>query len=273
MLRIGFLGGGRMAHAMAKGFISAGLTKGNNIIASCAPQDVQCIDAFEKLGATMTFKNPEVAQKSEVIIVAVKPNIVPVVLKEVHSVVTNLHLLISVAMGVTIKQLEQSLPKGIRVIRAMPNTPALIRTGASVFTRGTDATLDDAELTSKLFEAVGTCDQVPEYMMDTITGLSGSGPAYVYMLIEALADGAVRMGLPRDLAYRLAAQTVVGAGKMVLETKEHPGQLKDNVMSPGGTTAAGVYALEKNSFRLALLEAVEAATNRGKEMGQNLDKK
>lgn len=262
-----------MAHAMAKGFISAGLTKGDHIIASCAPQDVQCVDAFEKLGATMTFKNPEVAQKSDIMIVAVKPSVVPVVLKDIHSSVTNLHLVISVAMGVTVGQLEQGLPRGTRVIRAMPNTPALIRTGASVFVRGTDATENDANVTTQLFKAVGTCDQVPEYMMDIITGLSGSGPAYVYVLIEALADGAVRMGLPRDLAYRLAAQTVVGAGKMVLDTKEHPGQLKDNVMSPGGTTAAGLYALEKNGFRSALLDAVEAATNKGKEMGQNLDKK
>ncbi|XP_046674084.1 pyrroline-5-carboxylate reductase 2 [Homalodisca vitripennis] len=271
MLKVGFLGGGRMAHALAKGFISAGLTKGENIIASCHPDDVALADAFKGIGSTVTFKNTEVARGSEVIIVSTKPSVVPTVLTEAHSDISTRNLIISVAMGVTIKQLESLLPKGSRVVRAMPNTPALVKEGASVFVCGSSATKEDAGLTKKLFEAVGVCEQVPEYLLDAVTGLSGSGPAYIYVLIEALADGAVRMGIPRDLAYRLAAQTVVGAGQMVLQTKQHPGILKDNVTSPAGSTAAALYHLEKSNFRSAVIGAVEAATNKSKEISKSME--
>ncbi|XP_054267442.1 pyrroline-5-carboxylate reductase 3 [Macrosteles quadrilineatus] len=270
MLKVGFLGGGRMAHALAKGFISAGLTKGESIIASCHPADVVLAEAFKSLGSTVTYNNPEVAQKSDVIIISTKPSVVPMVLAEAKPNITPKNLLISVAMGITLKQLESLLPPKTRVVRAMPNTPALVKQGASVFVCGSAASKDDAVLTKKLFEAVGICEQVPEYLLDAVTGLSGSGPAYIYVLIEAMADGAVRMGIPRDLAYRLAAQTVVGAGRMVLETKEHPGVLKDNVTSPAGSTAAALYHLEKSGFRSAVIGALEAATLKSKEISKTI---
>ncbi|RZF36962.1 hypothetical protein LSTR_LSTR004650 [Laodelphax striatellus] len=271
MLKVGFLGGGRMGHAMAKGFIAAGLTKGEHIIASCIPEDKISVESFKSIGATSTFSNPQVVESSDVVIIAVKPTVVRTVLNEAKPAIKDRHLFISVAMGVSLKQIEQAVPKGTRVIRAMPNTPALVRRGASVFVCGSSANESDAAITKKLFESVGICEQVPEYLLDAVTGLSGSGPAYIYVLIEALADGAVRMGLPRDLAYKLAAQTVVGAGQMVLDTKEHPGQLKDNVTSPAGSTAAGLYWLEKCGYRSAVIGALEAATNKCKEMGKSIE--
>lgn len=155
-------------------------------------------------------------------------------------------LFISVAMGVTIKQIEKMLPSDSRVIRVMPNTPALIRQACSVFVRGTNATDADANITKSLLESIGTCEEVTENLMDPITALSGSGPAYVFVMIEALADGGVKMGLPRDLAYRLASQTVLGAGQLVRDSGKHPGQLKDDVTSPAGSTASGLWHLEKN---------------------------
>uniref|UniRef100_A0A1B6E9L7 Pyrroline-5-carboxylate reductase n=1 Tax=Clastoptera arizonana TaxID=38151 RepID=A0A1B6E9L7_9HEMI len=268
MLKVGFIGAGRIAHALAKGFISAGVTKGEHIIASCAPDDKLNVTTFEKLGAKITFENTEVIKDRDVVVIATKPDVVPTVLKQVANTVSVKSLFVSVAMGVPIKKFEEILPKGTRVIRVMANTPVLVLTGASVFVRGSNSTEEDVKVTKRLFEAVGTCEEVPEYFIDAVTGLSGSGPAYVYIFIEALADGAVRMGLPRDLAYRLAAQTVIGAGKMVLDTKQHPGLLKDNVTSPAGSTAAGIYVLEKNGLRAAVIEALEAATNKSKEMSR-----
>uniref|UniRef100_A0A8D8PS32 Pyrroline-5-carboxylate reductase n=1 Tax=Cacopsylla melanoneura TaxID=428564 RepID=A0A8D8PS32_9HEMI len=265
-MNVGFIGAGKMAQAMAKGFISAGLSKGSNIIGSCAPQDTQCVDEFKSMGAAITFDNKEVTQKADVIFLAVKPHIVPICLKDITSVFSKTNLLVSVAGGVPIKKMEELLPKGSRVIRAMPNTPALVRQGASVFVRGSSATEQDGETVTKLLKSVGTCEEVTEYLLDAVTGLSGSGPAYIFLIIESLADGAVRMGIPRDLAYRLAAQTVVGAGTMVLETGEHPGKLKDDVMSPGGTTAAGLYHLEVSGLRSTLNGAIEAATKKSKEL-------
>ncbi|XP_075212046.1 pyrroline-5-carboxylate reductase-like 2 [Lycorma delicatula] len=272
MLKVGFLGGGRMAHAMAKGFIAAGLTKGEHITASCIPEDKLSVESFKGIGATSTFENPLVVKKSDIVFISVKPTVVKDVLSETSSHISDRHLFISVAMGVPLKQLEKHMPKGTRVIRAMPNTPALVRTGASVFVCGSSVKNEDIAITKKLLESVGTCEQVPEYLLDAITALSGSGPAYIFILIEALADGAVRMGLPRDLAYRLAAQTVIGAGKMVLDTKEHPGSLKDNVTSPAGSTAAGLYCLEKSGFRSAIIGALEAATEKSREVSKSFEK-
>lgn len=266
MLRVGFLGAGKMAQALAKGFIAAGLTKGELISASAAPQDPQCVEAFQEMGAFASFDNKPVVEKSDVIWIAVKPQVVPEALADVKSLVTNRHLFLSVAMGVTVKELEKNLPNGSRVIRVMPNTPCLVRSGASVFVPGKKATKEDSFLAKKLLQAVGTCEEVSEYFLDTVTALSGSGPAYIYVIIESLADGGVKMGLPRDLAYRLAAQTVVGAGRMVLETNAHPGKLKDDVTSPAGSTAAGLHVLEKNGLRAALIGAIEEATKKCQEI-------
>lgn len=271
LLKIGFIGGGKMAQAMAKGFISAGLAKGETMISSCHPSDLASAKAFKELGAESIFENVPVVKKSDIVIVSVKPSVVPIALGDIKKAedVKADKLFLSIAMGVTIKQLEQCLPNEARVIRVMPNTPALVRSGASVFVNGTKATEDDAQTTKKLLQSIGTCEQVPEYLLDPITALSGSGPAYIYVLIEALADGGVKMGLPRDLAYRLASQTVLGAGQMVRDTKIHPGILKDDVTSPAGSTAAGLHFLEQKGFRAAVIGAIQAATERCREVAKS----
>lgn len=270
MLKIGFVGGGKMAQALAKGFISAGLSKGENMIASNHPADVASQQAFRDLGAESITENISVVKNSEVVIIGVKPQIIPVALGELQkaSGLDTNKLFLSIAMGVTINQLEQFLPSPARVVRVMPNTPALVRNGASVFVAGEKASKSDIEITKQLLQSVGTCEQVTENYLDPITALSGSGPAYVYIMIEALADGGVKMGLPRDMAYRLASQTVLGAGTMVRDTKTHPGILKDEVTSPAGSTATGLHFLEKHGFRSAVIGAIEAATLRCREISQ-----
>ncbi|XP_021919504.1 pyrroline-5-carboxylate reductase 3 isoform X1 [Zootermopsis nevadensis] len=258
MIRIGFVGAGKIAQALAKGFIAAGLTKGEKIVAS--DPFPQTIKNFEMLGAQISSDNRLVVEQSDVVFLAIKPETVPAVLCNIRPHICKRHLLLSTAMGVSIQDIEKALPPATRVIRVMPNTPVLVRNGASVFVCGSATQYEDEIITRRLLEAIGTCDKVPELLMDTITALSGSGPAYVYIIIEALADGAVKMGLPRDLAYRLAAQTVVGAGSMVLATKAHPAQLKDDVTSPAGSTAEGLHFLEQHGLRTALIGAIEAAT-------------
>ncbi|KAG6450578.1 hypothetical protein O3G_MSEX006661 [Manduca sexta] len=249
-MKIGFIGGGRLAFALANGFISAGLAKPDEITASCHPSDTVSAEAFKKLGATALFENKPVVERSEVVIVSVKPDVVVPALKEIKDLPEAKNkLFISVAMGISIASIEKVLPPEARVIRVMPNTPALVKEGAAALSRGSKATAEDAKLTNQLFSAVGTCDEVPEYQMDAVTALSGSGPAYVYMLIESLAEGGVRCGLPRDLALKLAGQTTLGAAAM-LRTGGHPAVLKDNVTSPAGSTAEGTYHLEQHGIHL-----------------------
>ncbi|GAB0092431.1 Pyrroline-5-carboxylate reductase [Sergentomyia squamirostris] len=270
MMKIGFIGGGKMAQSLAKGFIAAGLSKAENMIASCHPTDHLSAEAFNSLGAKTVIENVPVVEKSDVVFISVKPTVVPIALQDVHQV-SDGKLFLSIAMGVTIRQLERKLSQQARVVRVMPNTPAIIRKGCSVFVRGTKATDKDANITQTLLRSVGSCEEVPESLMDPITAVSGSGPAYVYLMIEALADGGVKMGLPRDLAYRLASQTVLGAGGMVRETETHPAKLKDDVTSPAGSTAAGLHFLEQNGFRASVIGAVEAATQRCAEIASTSD--
>ncbi|CAG9857917.1 unnamed protein product [Phyllotreta striolata] len=261
LIKIGFIGGGKMAQAMAKGFIKTGLTRGESMISSCHPSDLLSVKAFKEIGAKTTFENARVVNDSDVVVLATKPHIIPVALADIKRDDEKANkLFMSIAMGVTIKQLEQLLPYKARIIRVMPNTPALVQSAASVFVTGSNATKEDAVITKKLLESIGTCEEVPESYLDPITALSGSGPAYVYIMIEALADGGVKMGLPRDLALRLASQTVLGAGQMVRDTNIHPGQLKDDVSSPAGSTSHGLHHLEQKGFRSAIIGAVEAAT-------------
>ncbi|XP_063390000.1 uncharacterized protein LOC134675606 isoform X1 [Cydia fagiglandana] len=270
-MKIGFIGGGRLAFALANGFISAGLAKPEEITASVHPADTASAEAFKGLGATAIFENKPVVERSEVVIVSVKPEVVGPALREVRDLPASKgKLFISVAMGVSTATIEKNLPSEARVIRVMPNTPALVKEGAAALSRGAKATADDAKLAAQLFRAVGSCDEVPEYQMDAVTALSGSGPAYVYMLIESLADGGVRCGLPRDLALRLAAQTTLGGAAMV-RNGGHPAQLKDNVTSPAGSTADGTYHLEENGFRSAVIGAVKAAADRCKVVNQQLN--
>ena len=266
-LKIGFLGAGKMATALAKGFLNAKLVKPAQLCAA-DPYPAAREHFTAETGAKTFSSNLEVARAASVLVLATKPDQVTAALAEISSDFTENHLLISIAAGVTIAKLEAALPAGARVVRVMPNTPALVGAGASGFALGKSATPADAQLAEKLLSAVGVALQVKESLLDAVTGLSGSGPAYVYQFIEALSDGGVAAGLPRDVATQLAAQTVLGGAKMVLETKQHPGALKDQVTSPGGTTIEGLHELEKGKLRATVINAVRAATEKSKKLGQ-----
>ena len=266
-LQIGFLGAGKMASALAKGFIAARLVTPRQIIASDVMEPARAAFAKE-VGAKAASANAGVMKFARVIILAVKPDQVASVLAEIKPHFTENHLLVSIAAGVTLAKLESALPSGARVIRVMPNTPALVGAGASGYALGSNAKAEDAALAQQLLGAVGLACAVKESLLDAVTGLSGSGPAYAFLMIEGLSDGGVAAGLPRDIATRLAAQTLLGAAKMVLETGLHPGALKDMVTSPGGTTIEGVHELEKGRVRGALMSAVRAATDKAKKLGQ-----
>jgi pyrroline-5-carboxylate reductase len=266
-LKIGFLGAGKMATALARGFINARLIKASQVVAA-DPFAAAREHFTAETGAKTFATNLEAARLANVLILATKPDQVAAALAEISGAFGGGHLLISIAAGVTIARLEGALPAGARVIRVMPNTPALVGAGASAFAPGKSATVADGELAQKLLSAVGVALPVKESLLDAVTGLSGSGPAYVYQFIEALSDGGVAAGLPRDVATRLAAQTVLGGAKMVLETGQHPGALKDQVTSPGGTTIEGLHELEKGKLRATLMSAVRAATEKSKKLGQ-----
>jgi pyrroline-5-carboxylate reductase len=264
---IGFLGAGKMATALAKGLLKAELTTSDRLTASDVYPSAREAFARETQSRTVPT-NLEVIDHCEVIFVAVKPDQVRNLLNEIRPGLNPArHLLISIAAGVTVAQLEAGAP-GIRVIRVMPNTPALVGAGASAYALGSAATKGDGELAQRLLGSVGLAIEVKEKLLDAVTGLSGSGPAYAFLMIEALADGGVAAGLPRDVAQRLAAQTLLGAAKMALETGWHPGELKDAVCSPGGTTIEGVHELEKAGLRAGLMNAVRAAADKSRRLGQ-----
>lgn len=265
-VRIGFLGAGRMATALARGLINSHFVTAKDVVAADVSETAR--EAFtSETGADSLETNLDVVKQSEVVVLAVKPHIVESVLGEISGGVDAERLLVSIAAGVPIARLSAGLPAGCRIVRVMPNTPCLVGAGASGFAMSDAATEDDGRLVAAMFETVGIAIELPESLLDAVTGLSGSGPAFAYQMIEALSDGGVRMGLPRDAATRLAAQTLLGAARMVLETGEHPGALKDAVTSPGGTTIAGLHALERGGLRGCLMNAVEAATNRSRELG------
>jgi pyrroline-5-carboxylate reductase len=203
-----------------------------------------------------------------VLVLAVKPQNLTPLLSEIRATTAARHLVVSIVAGATLRQLADGLGQERRLVRVMPNTPCLLGASASAYAPGPTATPDDARLVDRLLNAVGRAFLVPEKLLDAVTGLSASGPAFVYVVIEALSDGGVKMGLPRDVATALAAQTVLGAARMVLETGLHTGALKDMVASPGGTTIAGLHALERGGLRAALMDAVEAATRRATELGK-----
>jgi len=266
-LTIGFIGAGKMATALARGFIQAGLVRANELIASDISKPARDVFADET-GARTVGSNSEVAEFAKVLMLAVKPDQVVSVLSGIRNDFTEKHLLISIAAGVPLSRLEGELSTGARVVRVMPNAPALVGESASGFALGKSALRQDGELVMKLFSAVGLAFQLKESLLDAVTGLSGSGPAYIYLVIEALSDGGVAAGLPRDVATRLAAQTLLGSAKMVLETGEHPGALKDMVTSPGGTTIEGLHELEKGKLRGTIMNAVRAATEKSRRLGQ-----
>ncbi|MDB5340081.1 MAG: proC [Planctomycetaceae bacterium] len=265
---IGFIGAGKMATALAKGFISAGCCTAEHIIASdVVPAAREYFTA--ETHAPGVIANADVVSHSEILFLAVKPQNMAAVLAELKPLLTPEHLVISIAAGITLATLEAGLGSGRRVIRVMPNTPCLVNASASGYALGSAATAEDAQTVERLLSSVGLAFKVQEHLLNAVTGLSGSGPAFVYLMIEALSDGGVRMGLPRDVAMRLAAQTLLGSAKMVLETGLHPGELKDAVTSPGGTTIAGLHALERGGLRASLMNAVEAATLRAIELGKS----
>lgn len=262
---IGFVGAGQMATALARGFLSAGTLNAQSILA----YDVIAASGenfVRQTAGRLAASNREVARESKVVFLAVKPQQMAQVLADIRDDVRPEHLIVSIAAGVSLKTIATGLGQDARLIRVMPNTPCLLGYGASAFSRGALATAEDAALVQRLLTNVGIAVEVPEKLLDAVTGLSGSGPAYVYQIIEAMSDGGVRMGLPRDTATKLAAQTVLGAAQMVLSTGQHPGQLKDAVTSPGGTTIAGLHALERGGLRGTLMNAVEAATERARQL-------
>jgi pyrroline-5-carboxylate reductase len=266
-MNIGLIGCGKMGGALLRGVEAAlGAEKVSVMLCDAVPAAV--VELQKSLKCRSKAGNAvEVAEGSEVVILAVKPADMPRLCESLAKGKKR-PLYVSIAAGISLAKLEGWLGEGQRVIRSMPNTPALVGAGAAGFARGSHATTADAETAKNLLSAVGTADEVPEKLLDAVTGVSGSGPAYIYTVIEALADGGVLMGLPRAAALRLAAQTVSGAAQMVLETGKHPATLRDEVTSPGGTTISGLEQLEKHGLRHALMQAVRAATEKSVALGQ-----
>ena len=266
MSTLAFLGAGAMGEALARGLLAAG---------TYAPQDLIFFDVDQArvkqlaaaTGARWAASTAEAAEGAAAVLLAVKPQVVEKALEPVRASFTPAQTLISIAAGVTTARLEACFDAAVPVVRVMPNTPALVGAAATAICLGRAANESHRAQARRIFEAVGLAVDTEEKLLDAVTGLSGSGPAYVFAFIESLADGGVRAGLPRDVAQRLAAQTVLGSARMVLETGEHPGVLKDRVASPGGTTIAGLHALEQGGFRGVVMDAVVAATERARELG------
>jgi len=264
--RIGLIGAGQMATALGQGFVRAGLVPGESVAASDPSAEAR--RRFAQLtGGRATADNLEIVEGSDVLFLAVKPQYMAAVAGELAGKIPAPALVVSIAAGMRLSRLAGWLGEAVRLVRVMPNTPCLIGEGACGYCLGQRATPEDGELVGKLLEAVGTAWQVEEKMLDAVTGLSGSGPAFIYVIIEALSDAGVRVGLPRYIAASLAAETIRGAVDMVLSTGEHPAVLKDRVASPGGTTIAGLQVMEEGAIRATLIAAVEAATKRSIELG------
>ncbi len=267
MKTIGFLGAGNMAEALIRGLIHGGVAPADHIVAS-TPRAERRDELRETYGIVTTADNAEVARQADMLVLSVKPQILERVVHEVAAHVRPHALVVSVAAGVDTATIEELLPAGARVVRAMPNTPALVRAGATGISRGRHATDADLAEARVVFDAVGLTVVLDESQLDAVTGLSGSGPAYIFLILEALADAGVKVGLSRRNAQRLAAQTVMGSAKLLLDTDEHPGRLKDMVTSPGGTAIAGLHTLEEGGLRTTLINAVETATKRARELGR-----
>jgi pyrroline-5-carboxylate reductase len=266
-MTVGFLGSGNMAEALIKGILGAGGAGADKIVATDISRErLEYIS--ETYGVKTTESPVDMARGSDVIFIATKPAQVGEALKSMATVVDQKKLVVSIAAGITIAFIEQRLKKNVPVIRVMPNTPALVMAGMAALSAGSSATEEHIQTALTTFSAVGEAVVVDEGLIDAVTALSGSGPAYVFMVIEAMADGGVKAGLKRDIALKLAAQTVMGAAKMVIETGRHPGVLKDMVTSPGGTTIEALSVLEDNGVRGAFIEAVEAAFEKAKELGK-----
>lgn len=274
--KLGFIGGGNMPKAIVEGIVKKGLVTYEQIYVS-GPRLHNLIYWKDK-GAYITEDNGKIVDETDVIFICVKPHILPTAIANMYDTISQKpikpKLFVSVLAGVPIERLENVLSplEGSRVIRVMPNTPMMVGEGCTVFCPGQRATDNDIELVRQILSTSGICHEVPESLINAVGALSGSGPAFVYLVIEALADGGVKMGIPRAMAVEFAAQTVFGAAKMVKETGKHTGQLKDEVCSPGGTTIAGIHALERGGVRSAFMDAVEAAARRSELLGERKNK-
>ena len=269
--KIGFIGGGNMAEAMIKGLLSASFIEAKNVFVS-EPSEAKRDTLHADYKIKVSAENRELVKKCDIIILAVKPQIVQKVLRDIASLVGRDKLVISIAAGVPIAIMDDVLRGGknkkFSIVRTMPNTPALVQEGVTAIASGEHVRKIDVKIAHRIFEAVGRTVDVEEDQLDAVTGLSGSGPAYIFMLIEALSDAGVKMGLSREVANTLTIQTVLGSAKLARESGKHPGELKDMVTSPAGTTISGLHALEEGSFHTTLMNAVEDATLRSRELGQ-----
>jgi pyrroline-5-carboxylate reductase len=268
---IGFVGGGNMAEAMIRGLLRGKVFAPENVIVS-GPREERMRELHGTYGIRATLDNREAA-KSQIVVLSVKPQILSRVLDEISDAIDPEALVISIAAGVPVAALQARLASGTRVVRGMPNTPALVDAAATAIAGGEHARESDLEDARRIFDAIGITVILEESQLDAVTGLSGSGPAYVFLILEALSDAGVKVGLSRRTAQLLAAQTLLGSAKLLLETNEHPGRLKDMVTSPGGTAITGLHTLEHGGVRTTLMNAVEAATRRSRELGEALLKK
>jgi len=270
--KIGFIGTGNMGEALIKGLTGTGAIDAGQITASDVRQD-RLSHMRQTYGVEMVEDNSEVVRRSDIVVLSIKPQIMNLVLEEIADEVSPEHLVVSIAAGVPIAAIEAGLHKESRVVRVMPNTPALVGAGTAALSAGAHATEADLSLAQAVFDSVGISFVIDESLLDAVTGLSGSGPAYVFLIIEALSDAGVKVGLSRHMAQPMAANTVLGAAKLLLDTGEHPGLLKDMVTSPGGTAIAGLHTLEAGGLRTTLINAVEEATRRSRELGEAMIKK
>ncbi len=263
---IAFLGSGNMAEALVKGLLRANVAEPGEIVCSDRREE-RGPELTQRYGVHFTRSNRDAVERSDIVILSVKPQVMNKLLDEIAPALDQRKLVISIAAGVPIAAIERRVGHGVRIVRTMPNTPALVGAGATALSGGEHATEGDLRQARALFDAIGKTVEVDEPLLDAVTGLSGSGPAYIFLVIEALSDAGVKVGLPRATAQELAAQTVLGSAKLLIETGEHPGRLKDQVTSPGGTAIAGLHTLEAGGLRTTLMNAVEAATNRSRELG------
>lgn len=263
---VGFIGAGKIASALARGLLASGKIGKDRITAS--GPSILDTENIKKLGINVTCNNSESVKNSEVVLVCVKPHLVSRVLREVAPSITRDHLFISVAAGVTLQTLEKSVPSNTRIIRCMPNTPVVVRNGVTIYAMGSSVRDDDKNTVEQLLSSVGVCHEMDEYYLDVITGLTGCGPSYMYLTLDALADGGVWAGIPKDLALRLIAHTMLGSAKMVLDNGSHPAELKDAVCSPAGTSIQAIQVLEKAGFRGLMMEAVQTASKRASELSR-----
>jgi len=262
---LGIIGVGNMGNALLSGILGSHILKPEQIIIYDINEEV-LQNRIKEFNVEKARSNEDLVKNSKYILIAVKPQVIEGVLKEIGAVITEDKTIISIAAGISIAYIKNYIKKNLGIIRVMPNTPALVGEGASALAPNDNVSREELEFVKKLLNSVGLVVELEEKHIDAVTGLSGSGPAYIFIIIEAMADGGVKMGLPRDVALKLASQTVLGSAKMLLETRKHPGELKDMVTSPGGTTITALHELEKGKIRATLMKAIESATLKSKSM-------